>query len=506
MTTRLPLTVDVELAGPGQGWTDVTGDVLVRGGVSWDYGLPGARPTDRVAGIGACRFLLDNSVANSTGAAGAYSPGHAAAHAGFDLGIGCRLTLTHGTTPRRKLYYLESIQPTHGPAAERAVACTGTDWMGVAARTRISDLPVQRDQRSDQIVQTILAALPVTPRETALQTGRSTFDYALDDLRGERATALEALHRVTVSELGYLTADADAADGETVAFLDRYARAHQQAAPLEFRAAAQVALARELADVIDTARVGIPLRRVDAGTTTVLYQLGDAAPAIVSGGTIHPFGPYRDPAHEAQRVGGANMQTPVAGTDYVANTAADGRGTDVTSQLTVTASFGASGVRWTITNPGPGTVYLTTLQARGRGIYDYARAYLEAVDPIAGTSRGVITMDLPYQSDLRVGQDVADHLLNVYGTPRTRPTAVTIHAARDATRAQVAVAVGLHDRIAVIDAPTGVDVTSHVNRIAYRVGAPDDVRVTYDLAPTDEADVWILGVSRLGDTTRLGWG
>ena len=49
---RLPLTVDLELAGPGQGWTEVTRDVLVRGGVAWDYGLPGPHPRDRVAGIG----------------------------------------------------------------------------------------------------------------------------------------------------------------------------------------------------------------------------------------------------------------------------------------------------------------------------------------------------------------------------------------------------------------------------------------------------------------------
>ena len=85
----LDLTVDLELDGPQHGWTDVTRDVLVRGGVSWDYGLPGARPADRVAGLGECRFLLDNSVANRAGTAGAYSPGHAAAIAGFELGIGC---------------------------------------------------------------------------------------------------------------------------------------------------------------------------------------------------------------------------------------------------------------------------------------------------------------------------------------------------------------------------------------------------------------------------------
>ena len=657
----LDLTVELELDGPQQGWTDVTRDVLVRGGVAWDYGLPGPMPADRVDEIGECRYQLDNSAANRAGIAGYYAPGHAQARAGFDLGIACRiglarpwdvlvgapthrvgeagdtgvrwaqsfssflstdanhaqligtsnyatlpafdrgdgvdrylrvLTLQHdadgitvnltdtttgtgdpavdltddaeshygiafrdrdtgtvwdfafatddadpyalpttqatldaiqavidgGSTldvllydgrrvRQRKLYYLDSLDPSFGPEATRVTVCHGTDWMGIAARTSVSGLPLQQAQRTDQIIQTILNAMPVTPRTVVLETGQSTLDYALDDLRGERATALDALYRVTLSELGYLTAEGDDVDGETVRFVDRTYRA-QRPAGHQIRRALTLVLQRSITEAVDLVRVGIPLRRVDAGTTTVLYQLGDAAMAIPAGATIHPFGPYRDPAQEAQRVGGANLQTPVSGTDYVANTAADGSGTDVTTQLTVTASFGASGVRWTITNSGTAAAYLTTLQARGRGIYDYARAYLEAAPASvsADQAHNILTLNLPYGSDLNVAQSVADNLLDVYRTPRTRAQSVTLMASRNAAMATLAVSARLHELCSVVDELAGVTTAHHVNRIAYRVASPGDVRLTIDLSHTDETDVWILGTSTLGETTRLGWG
>ena len=501
----LDLTVELELDGPQQGWTDVTRDVLVRGGVSWDYGLPGPMPADRVDEIGECRYQLDNSPANSAGIAGAYAPGHPSARPGFELGIACRISLTHAGTVRRKLYYLDRVDPSFGPEATRATVCHGTDWMGIAARTPIREVPLQRAQRTDQIIQTILDAMPVTPRTVVLDTGQSTFDYALDDLRGDQATALEALYRVTLSELGYLTAEGDDADGETLRFANRAYRPSRTMGH-EITRALGVVFQRAVDDVVDVVRVGIPLRRVDTEATTVLYQLGDATPEIPSGATIHPFGPYRDPANEAQRVGGTDMQTPVAGTDYVANTAADGSGTDVTDDMTVSASFGASGVRWTIENPTAETVYLTTLQARGRGIYDYARAYLEAGTVAADQSRSVLTLNVPYLHDLNVAQSVADNLLSIYGTPRTRTQSVTLLASRNAGMAALAVEVELHDLCSVMDDPAAVTTAHHVNRLAYRVASPDDVRLTIDLAHTDETDVWILGQGRLGETTRLGWG
>ena len=503
----LDLTVDLELDGPQQGWTDVTRDVLVRGGVSWDYGLPGSTPQDRVAGIGECRFLLDNSPANSAGIAGYYAPGHPDARPGFELGIACRISLTHDGTTRRKLYYLESVDPSFGPEAARAVVCQGVDWIGLAARTPVRDVPVQRAQRTDQILQTILNAMPVAPRTVALALGRSTFDYALDDLRGAQAPALEALYKVTLSELGYLTAEGDEADGETVRFVDRSYRSRQGVGH-EITRARDVVLQRAVTDVVGTVRVAVPLRRVDSGTTTVLYQWAGASLEIPPETTIYPFGPYRDPDQEAQRVGGVDMQTPVAGTDYVATTAEDGSGTDVTDQLIVAAVFGAGGVQWTIENPTPETVYLMPLQARGRGVYDYATTELAAGTGSADASHGVLTLHLPYLSDLNVAQSLADYLLAVHGTPRTRAQGATLLASRDAALAALAVRVGLHDLCRVVDAPTGVATASHINRLAYHVASPTEVRLTLDLAYTDQTgmDVWILGMSRLDENTRLDWG
>ena len=503
----LDLTVDLELDGPQQGWTDVTRDVLVRGGVSWDYGLPGPMPQDRVAGIGECRFLLDNSAANSAGLAGYYAPGHPDARPGFEQGVACRISLTHDGTTRRKLYYLDSLDPSFGPEAARAVACQGIDWMGLAARTPVREVPVQRAQRTDQILQTLLDAMPVAPRTVALGTGRSTFDYALDDLRGEQSPALEALYKVTLSELGYLTADGDAADGETVRFVDRSSRSRQTRGHAITRAR-DIVFARAGADVVGMVRIGMPLRRVDSGTTTVLYQLGGTALEIPPSTTLSPFGPYRDPAQEAQRVGGADMQTPVAGTDYVANTAADGSGTDVTNQLVVTAAFGAGGMRWTIENPTAETVYLTTLQARGCGIYDYARTELEAGTGAADASHGVLTLMLPYLSDVNVAQSIADYLLGVHGTPQTRAQTVTLTASRDAALAALAVRVGVHDLCRIVDDPAGVATAYHVSQLAYHVANPHEVRLTLDLAYTDQTgmDVWILDQSRLDESTRLDWG
>ena len=95
------ITVEVELDGVDAGWTDISDDVLPP--VHGTYGILGNGPTDRVAGTGTMTFTLNNSVSNSGGLAGYYSPGHTNCLSGFEAGIGVRLGVTYDGKTRYKI-------------------------------------------------------------------------------------------------------------------------------------------------------------------------------------------------------------------------------------------------------------------------------------------------------------------------------------------------------------------------------------------------------------------
>jgi hypothetical protein len=89
----------------------------------------------------------------------------------------------------------------------------------------------------------------------------------------------------------------------------------------------------------------------------------------------------------------------VASIDWIANANEDGSGTNLTSSVTVTAEGFAASVKFIITNPSGAIAYLTTLQFRGRGIYDQSPLTVEAssVQPYGNRE---INIDQPYASAL----------------------------------------------------------------------------------------------------------
>jgi hypothetical protein len=219
--------------------------------------------------------------------------------------------------------------------------------------------------------------------------------------------------------------------------------------------------------------------------------------------------PYGDPANGNKRCGGTAMVTPVATTDYTGNTAANGSGTDKTAQLTVVAAFGAAGVSWTITNTDAGTVYLTKLQCRGKGVYDFQSVRLEAVDTASVTAYGesLAAVDMPYQDDLAVGAAFADYLLTLYESPVSRAQSVTLLAADTASEA-VLLAVDVGARIEVVEPVTAVAGQFFVQSLSYRQRPGELLRVTYGLAPALVGTYWLLedAASELDTNTILGFG
>jgi hypothetical protein len=141
-------------------------------------------------------------------------------------------------------------------------------------------------------------------------------------------------------------------------------------------------------------------------------------------------GQYRDPNGKSVNISGSSMVTPVSGTDYIANSLANGTGTVLTGNLTVTATYGTSEVKYKLQNTGATAMYVTTLQARGIGnyIYDAAGVLYESSSSIAKYGASEISLDMPYISDatdlfafsnnydLMLSENGVDHILMEDGT------------------------------------------------------------------------------------------
>jgi hypothetical protein len=522
--------IELELQGRGNGWTDVTADVLSP--IRIQYGIQGGGPTDRTAGAGVCRFELNNSERNSGGRLGYYSPGNGNARVGFAIGIRVRVQFQDPATSSWHVKHLGSIvavTPQPGAYGPRRVIVESADWFDEAARSTVAGLATQLNKRSDEIVSLLIGNVPRSPEAQSIATGADTYAYALDTARDDRANpVLQELARVTMSELGYLYQTGDG----TVVFEARFDRANTTDAVTLQNDMSGLSVTSSRDELLTKVQVVTHPRTVDSAAV-VLYRLQSVTEIPVDG-TVTLLGPYTDPNNRASRVGGTDMVTPVATTDYLMNSLANGTGTDLTASMAVTASLGGNGVRWSITNNSGQVAYITKLQARGKGVYDFETTVAEAEDATLAADFGeqVAVIDLPYQSDPAVGQSTAEYLLGLYGPQeigiwslgtagsselgvttqlsyfnRSSVGSVQVRPRTAALQTQI-LAREVGDRIALEETVTGLQASFYIQAVALEVVAPGIPSVTWTLAPADTQAYWALGetgYSELGNTTWLAF-
>jgi hypothetical protein len=130
--------VQIEFAGVGNGWTDVSADIRMEEGIKAQYGIRGITATDRVASTGMMEFTLNNGPTNSARRVGYYAPDNANVRSGFNYGIRVRLALTYtatGTT-YRFLGTIDQIKPTPGVRGRYLTRCIAvTGWTRRRATT-----------------------------------------------------------------------------------------------------------------------------------------------------------------------------------------------------------------------------------------------------------------------------------------------------------------------------------------------------------------------------------
>jgi hypothetical protein len=239
----------------------------------------------------------------------------------------------------------------------------------------------------------------------------------------------------------------------------------------------------------------------------VLYQLDtETLQSIAPGETITIQSSYTDPALRASQVGGLDMVTPVATTDYTFGT---GPGdADLTADLGVTATYSSNSVEYVLTNNGATTGYVTHLQARGRGLYDYAPIMLVAEDQTSKDAYGeyILALDLPHEVSATFGQAVANYFLAAYKDPRYIIDGVSFYANTSSALMTAALAREVGDPVALTESVSGLSSSAHfIQRVSLTLQPVDNIYCAWGLAPRlDTGSYWILGTSALDTTTIIG--
>jgi len=146
----------------------------------------------------------------------------------------------------------------------------------------------------------------------------------------------------------------------------------------------------------------------------------DSEIIIGSGQTITIKGNYVDPLGGLP-INAQDMISPVETTDYTMFTATDGGGTDISSDLSVVASYGTEGFTHEVTNNNANVGYINKFNCRGTGIYYYNKIehVAENAASIAEFGTESETINQKYKINLYSGSVFAESVVDEFRQPRT---------------------------------------------------------------------------------------
>lgn len=163
---------------------------------------------------------------------------------------------------------------------------------------------------------------------------------------------------------------------------------------------------------------------------------------------------YRDPSIEAVLTSAIDVVQPERGTDLVANTQADGSGTDKTSDVGFSIDIGGQSSEWVLTNNQTVDVWITKLQLRGTPLSRVSRQSARAVD-----AASIYAYDLrPYNpvllaavNDEEFAQNYANRLLRRYANVAPLFRSVTLMASYSDALMTTCMTLDIGDQIALTD-------------------------------------------------------
>ena len=492
-------------------WTNRWDDVIAESKVKASYGIKGFLPTQRVGTSGKMTFQLNNGENNSQSKLGLYSPGHANAQLGFEIGMPVRLKFEYNEIRYYKFYgTIREPKPLPGQYRKRVTSVTAVDFMTDMSEHKLDLLEVSVNSTSNQLVSAIIGNMTRQPNSSDIEVGQSIFAFAADGLKDEKTTALAGLQRTVLSEFGYAYTIGDSAGGGKFRYEDRHERVTNTTI--------EATLTEDEIATLDPVRTDKNLfNRVEAKTfprdvgssNEILYSVPNPV-SIGPGNTETIIARYRDPNQESARISGTTMVTPVKDTDYKFGSSEGGGSNDMNDDLGVDVTFGANSAKIVLTNNAVSSGFLNLMQLRGLAIRLFDSATALALDSTSKLAYGdrPLNMSLLYQDSALEGQDFADVTLSLWKDPRNLVKSVGFWANQDATRLVDALEIEPGDRVSLSESLSAIDDEFFVNGVEFVIHPAKTIFCKWFPAPASDASFWLLGevgFSEIGETTTLGF-
>jgi hypothetical protein len=453
MTTPVYLdSVTIEYYN-GSAWINISAYVV--GKITGRQGLGGWRPENRVAMMGTLQLTLNNKAKLFSPMGGDVARGLNTL-SGFNKGAKIRVNgVFRGVPYVVWIGRIASINTDDLNWGNEQVQVVANDWMEIPANYPMKGATAAFNKRINEVMTLLLARLSIQPEATSLDTGSFTFPSVFDNILN-KTTAVAELTRLANSELGYIYLKHDG----TLKVENALARVGTRALDqVIIEPAVAGFLLKEdggyllkedggkiilnettLADAsinTDAENYDITLDRnsllnsstiraypvITDTSLKVLYSLG--SPFFISaGGGLAAFSAhYTDPSGGAA-ISGSNLQAPVATTDYLSNSLADGTGTDHTADLVVTTHLYNDVVYFIINNDAAVGVWITKLQIRGYGNYYSKPIEVTVDDAISQAIYGLapFQFDQKYQKDPGLANMYGLSVIEEYKNPKSRIT------------------------------------------------------------------------------------
>jgi hypothetical protein len=241
-----------------------------------------------------------------------------------------------------------------------------------------------------------------------------------------------------------------------------------------------------------------------------LSESGSSSPPVAPTVATTWIARYPTSASANSARGVAAWTTTAATTDMTANTAADGSGTNVTSDIGIAVSKSSETMEITLTNNTSATAYITKLQARGTAISADDPASIKQEDATSQTAFGKRTWPskTKFIPDTGEALDWADFNLSIYKDP-TAVLQLSYFANKDTNSVNEMLDRDISERVTVVadnTADLSIDRDFFIEGVRHQISANRLHKVTYLLSDAVQfSDFWVLNTSALGTSTRLAY-